>query len=317
MNSTEHIVKTIQPKKNLAKNPLFFQPKLSINPPNDVYEQEADAMAEKITGTSDQENTFFRPATNSIQRKCAECEKEEKQTQQKENATSALNGISSPDDNTIQRQEKGTDDPKLQITKKIELPAPQDKLPSIIQSENKDADKDKAHLGIDFSKGISANPPLFPSPETYAFTLVYRNFDLKSFGDDDAPFGVDVGLHEPNFQLLLSPDPHNRAIYQAAFTLINLHFRRHKREFIEVGLSPTATYSEPSGTLAGGAQVQVELHITSRFSLTASSAISASRHDDKAPIDYSSIPLGTAQGVDWNWNPVSVGMVWHFDPGKK
>jgi len=218
----------------------------------------------------------------------------------------------------IQRQEKDTDDPKLQITKKIELPAPQDKLPSVVQSqENKNADKDKPHLGIDFSKGISANPPLSPSPETYAFTLVYRNFDLKSFGEDDDPFSVDVGLHEPNFQLLLSPDPHNRAIYQAAFTLINLHFRRHKKEFIEVGLSPLGTYSEPSGTLAGGAQLQVELHVTSRFSLVASSAISASKHDDKAPIDYSSIPLGTTGGYDWNWNPVSVGMVWHFDPGKK
>ena len=32
---------------NLQKE-LFFQPKLTINPPNDIYEQEADAMADKV-----------------------------------------------------------------------------------------------------------------------------------------------------------------------------------------------------------------------------------------------------------------------------
>ena len=312
MSSTKEIATTTHPK-SVARRSLFFQPKLTINSPNDVYEQEADAMAEKVTRMSTNENSFFRPATKSIQRKCAECEKAERQVQRKENAASPMDGKSNSGGEiaNIQRQEKDTNDPKLQITKKIELPPPQDKLPSVVQQGNKDAEKDKPHLGIDFSKGISANPPLFLTPDTYAFTLVYRDFDLESFGEDD-PFGVDVGLHEPNFQLLLSPDPHNRVIYQAAFTLINLHFRRNKQEFIEIGLSPQATYSQPSGTLAGGAQVQVELHVTSRFSITASTAISASKHDDKAPIDYSSVALGTTKGYDWSWNPVSVGMVWHF-----
>jgi flagellar motor protein MotB len=66
----------------------FFQPKLSINQPNDIYEQEADAMAEKVMQPGDHlqnQNTFFKPSVSGVQRKCAHCEEEEKkQVQRKE-----------------------------------------------------------------------------------------------------------------------------------------------------------------------------------------------------------------------------------------
>lgn len=65
----------------------FFQPKLSINQPNDVYEQEADAVADKVMRMPDpsiNNNSFFKPAITSIQRKCAHCEEEEKKMQRKE-----------------------------------------------------------------------------------------------------------------------------------------------------------------------------------------------------------------------------------------
>src|SRR6476620_3963607 len=65
----------------------FIQPKLTINQPNDIYEQEAEAVAEKVMRMTANENTFFKPATNSIQRKCEACEEEEKQTQRKENSS--------------------------------------------------------------------------------------------------------------------------------------------------------------------------------------------------------------------------------------
>ena len=63
----------------------FFQPKLTINQPNDIYEQEADAMADKVMRMPDSlvnNNSFFKPST--IQRKCAHCEEEEKTAQRKE-----------------------------------------------------------------------------------------------------------------------------------------------------------------------------------------------------------------------------------------
>ncbi len=58
-----------------TNNGLFFQPKLSINQPNDVYEQEADAVADKVMCMPANRQSFFTP----IQRKCSDCEKEDAQ----------------------------------------------------------------------------------------------------------------------------------------------------------------------------------------------------------------------------------------------
>jgi hypothetical protein len=73
--------------ENKNQHSSFFQPKLTINQPNDVYEQEADAVADKVMRMPDHttgNNLFFKPAISSIQRKCAHCEEEEKQMQRKE-----------------------------------------------------------------------------------------------------------------------------------------------------------------------------------------------------------------------------------------
>lgn len=69
------------------RNGTFFnrliQPKLTINQPNDVYEQEADAVADRVMRMTDKASgsLFFKPtpiSISSFQRKCAACEKEEK-----------------------------------------------------------------------------------------------------------------------------------------------------------------------------------------------------------------------------------------------
>lgn len=63
------------------KGSPFFQAKLTVGQPNDVYEKEADAVAEKVV----QRKPIFEseaeaPEDGGIQRKCAGCEgkKEEK-----------------------------------------------------------------------------------------------------------------------------------------------------------------------------------------------------------------------------------------------
>ena len=64
----------------------IIQPKLTVNHPNDLYEKEADAMADKVVqrktipffNQTNHPNSFFNPSGNSIQRKCASCEQEEK-----------------------------------------------------------------------------------------------------------------------------------------------------------------------------------------------------------------------------------------------
>lgn len=54
----------------------FFQPKLTVNAPNDPFEREADAMADQVVQTA------------AVQRKCAACEAEEKQQVQAKEAAS-------------------------------------------------------------------------------------------------------------------------------------------------------------------------------------------------------------------------------------
>lgn len=68
-----------------AKNSVpFIQPKLTINQPDDPYEQEADAMADKAM-RMEQPGIQLKPLPiTSIQRKCAHCEEEEKKMQRKE-----------------------------------------------------------------------------------------------------------------------------------------------------------------------------------------------------------------------------------------
>ena len=59
---------------------VFFQPKLTVNQPDDVYEQEADAVADQIMRMAVPETDrtpFFAPKPAVIQRKCDACEEEE------------------------------------------------------------------------------------------------------------------------------------------------------------------------------------------------------------------------------------------------
>ncbi len=74
--------------------PYFFQPKLVVNQPDDVYEREADGMADQVmrmTDTSINHNSFFKSAVSSIQRKRHHCEEEEK-LHRKENSETETGG---------------------------------------------------------------------------------------------------------------------------------------------------------------------------------------------------------------------------------
>lgn len=82
------------PKLHLAQA-NSIQPKLHINSPGDKYEQEADAMADKVMRMPASSNDF-KPKTgiigSSIQRKCAACEEEEKQRKIMRKETGGLGG---------------------------------------------------------------------------------------------------------------------------------------------------------------------------------------------------------------------------------
>ena len=103
--------KNIPPKSNSGNKSVFFQPKLTINQPNDIYEQEADEMANRvmrmtIPAYQGSDNGTFFPARNpsdklanisTVQRRCAHCEEEEREHRlhRKENSSSETQSNSS------------------------------------------------------------------------------------------------------------------------------------------------------------------------------------------------------------------------------
>ena len=96
MNSIKKI-KTEKPKIRSQKKTgdffskgTFIQPMLTIGPSDDHYEREADMIAERVVSTP--ENHFIQPKNLSpllIQKKCAECEEEEKKMIQPKSRSSA------------------------------------------------------------------------------------------------------------------------------------------------------------------------------------------------------------------------------------
>jgi hypothetical protein len=89
------LVKTVTPilsspkvKNASSGNPLFFQPRLTVNEPGDIYEQEADEMADKVMRMPDpSKKPFFTPP---LYRKCEACEEEEKNKVQMKAATPVI-----------------------------------------------------------------------------------------------------------------------------------------------------------------------------------------------------------------------------------
>lgn len=75
-------------KKNTS---VFFQPQLTVGPVDDVYEREADAVADQVMRMSDDHiQTKISPL--NVQRKCKHCEEEEEQLQRKERSSVQTEG---------------------------------------------------------------------------------------------------------------------------------------------------------------------------------------------------------------------------------
>ena len=70
-----------QTTKNCNDRNSFFQSKLTVNEPGDEYEQEADRVADHIMRMPINDQPFFKPmspAISTLQKKCKDCEDEEK-----------------------------------------------------------------------------------------------------------------------------------------------------------------------------------------------------------------------------------------------
>lgn len=80
-----------QRREGNIKEP-FFQPKLTVGPVDDVYEREADQVADAVMRMGDGEVLQRRISPVSVQRKCAACEEEEQLQRKEERAVQHSDG---------------------------------------------------------------------------------------------------------------------------------------------------------------------------------------------------------------------------------
>jgi hypothetical protein len=177
----------------------------------------------------------------------------------------------------------------------------------------KDDDDDSRHAGLDIAKAITANAPRGVNPSAYTLTLVYRNFDIKKIGKGDTEVGIG---HEPNVSVTVSPDPNSPAVYQAAISLVNIHLKRNwglLKPDVEFSVSAQGS-GAPGAGVSGGAQAQMEVHVTTKFSLVASSGVTFGPPVKPGDTpDRGSMHYGNSN-VDVAYTPFFIGVIGHWDP---
>jgi len=168
-------------------------------------------------------------------------------------------------------------------------------------------DDDSPHIGLDAATAITANAPVNRNPMTYQVSVVFRNLDALKLGGGNTELAL---LHEPNVSVQLSPDPNNPATYQAAISLVNLHLKRNwglLKPDVELSFAGQAGLS--GGQPNGGLQAQLEVHVSTQISVTASSSVGFGPLSPGPP-DRGTIPVGG--GV--TFMPFMIGIVGHWDP---
>lgn len=80
----------------LEKPAPFFQAKLTIGQPGDRYEQEADAVADRVVGMGDSLSPVQNTAMPIVQTMCTDCEQEEKSAQRKATTNGGKVSLVSP-----------------------------------------------------------------------------------------------------------------------------------------------------------------------------------------------------------------------------
>jgi hypothetical protein len=129
--------------------PSFIQPKLTINEPGDKYEQEADAMADRV----------MRMSAPTVQRKCTACEEEEKVQREKTEEEKPVQTM------PLMRKAEGGYTASPQLTSQLTSskgggsPLPGQTLASMNQAFGADFSKVRIHTGsqaAEMSQGIQA-----------------------------------------------------------------------------------------------------------------------------------------------------------------
>jgi hypothetical protein len=78
-----------------TESPVSLQAKLTVSPPGDIHEQEADRVAEQVMGMPDPQNVSPQNGDGRLQRRCSACEKEDEEKHDKLERRE-LSGASAP-----------------------------------------------------------------------------------------------------------------------------------------------------------------------------------------------------------------------------
>ena len=144
-------------------------------------------------------------------------------------------------------------------------------------------------------------------------TFVMRDFNLPKSRDAST---IDF-LHEPGVSFQVAPKQAPQPVVQAALSAMNVHLQRHGNDLVEISAGPQASIGGDKPTV--GAQAQAEIHVSSTFSITASTSIAAARPprpgEEPDPGSLSLSPPGS--NVDLTWSPVSLGVLFKLDAEKK
>jgi hypothetical protein len=152
--------------------------------------------------------------------------------------------------------------------------------------------------------GASPGADLGADAGNVTVTFVLRDFNLPKSGDTST---IDF-LHEPGVSVQVSPKQAPEPVVQAAISAMNVHIGRHGKDLVEISAGPQAQGgggNKPSV----GAQAQAQIHISSTFSVTASTSVAATSPGGE--LDPGSLQLSKPESsVDITWSPMSLGVLY-------
>jgi hypothetical protein len=144
-------------------------------------------------------------------------------------------------------------------------------------------------------------------------TAVLRNFNLPKSGDASK---IDF-LHEPGVSIKIAPEEAPKPVVEAALAAFNLHLQRHGHDIVQLAVVPHGAIGGGHGPHVG-VEAEVDIHVSSTFSITAATALSASAPAKPGEQhDPGHVPLAHGSTVDLNWSPFSVGILYQLDGGHK
>jgi hypothetical protein len=155
----------------------------------------------------------------------------------------------------------------------------------------------------DAGEGPHPSADLAAGAQTVTLTFLIRDLHLK--GRD--PATIDW-LHEPGVEIEATPGRVPKQVLDAAISALNVHVRVHGKDVAEVALGAKVAVG-PDGTPSASTELKAQVQVTSTFSITAGTSISAAPRKDGERDEGGGVPLTPEHSrLDLQWSPLSIGV---------